>query len=115
MSANNESPVEAVVQSEVSEDKIKDTKTIYDVSGFEVFWRNFIAGIGRALGAVFVYIIFLSVMGYLFSTLVYPRLEPFITEYREALDSLNRFSNPSELKLDTPNLEDLLNQLNQDK
>lgn len=79
--------------------------------------KNFVAGASRALGTVVVYLIFLVVMFALFSTFVWPRLEPYVTTYTEAMESLqglqqfNQRGAPgtSNFQLDSSELQNLLN------
>lgn len=63
---------------------------IYNVSKTSVFFRNFIAGAGRALGAVFIYFVFLSVVGYIVSKLIIPQLQPILSTF----ESIGNLSSP---------------------
>lgn len=67
-------------------DQLTKSKTIYDVSKWEIFWRSFIAGAGRALGGIILQAIFLIVVVNLFMNQVWPVLEPI-------MDSLQTTSN----------------------
>jgi len=79
----------AVTASEVSEDKVTKTQTIYEVSAGQIFWRNFIAGMSRALGGMFIYLLFLFLGSVVFAQIILPQLNPLISEYRQALQSIN--------------------------
>lgn len=81
---------QAVVNSIEPDDRFKVNKTIYDVSAFEVFGRNFLAGMGRALGGIAIYFFFLGIISYGFIQYLYPQIKPFIDEYRQAMDSINQ-------------------------
>ncbi len=81
---------QAVVNSIETDDRFKPNKTIYDVSGFEVFGRNFLAGFGRALGGIFIYLIFIVLSIYSFQKYLYPQIKPFIDEYQQAVKGINQ-------------------------
>jgi hypothetical protein len=71
------------------EDQLNQNKTIYEVSAGEVFFKNFLAGFGRALGGVFIYLIFMLISVYSFLTFAYPQIKPFIADYQRAIQGLN--------------------------
>src|SRR5690554_6712962 len=79
----------AAVNSEHPEDKVNKTQTIYDVSSGQIFWRNFLAGMSRALGGMLIYLLFLLLGSVVFAQLILPQLNPMIEEYRQALQSIN--------------------------
>lgn len=81
-----------LIQSVPKEDRAGKTNTIYDVSIFEVIWRNFIAGMSRAAGGIFLYLIFMFVIGSLFANLVWPQLSPMFEGYLKMVDSLGQIS-----------------------
>lgn len=83
---------QAVIQSVEPQDKLQPTKTLYDVSIGEVFLRNFMAGVGRAIGGIFIYFIFLLITVNLFITYVYPQIKPFIDEYQQAMKTINQIN-----------------------
>jgi hypothetical protein len=85
----------ALVESSNPTDRVGYTKTIFDVSAFEIFWRNFLAGMARALGAVLLYFVILVIAVNIFLNLIYPVLEPIISQYTQALETFNRFAQPS--------------------
>ena len=85
----------AVTQSEHNSDQILGIKTIYDVPGFEIFWRNFLAGMSRSFGGLVLYVLLVLVASNLFISYIYPHLEPLISEYRTAIRSFNQLSNRS--------------------
>jgi hypothetical protein len=65
------------------------TKTLYDAGYGEIFWKNFLAGLGRGLGGLFVWIIFLSITSILFINIVLPKLMPLINGYTNLLNTFN--------------------------
>jgi hypothetical protein len=88
---------QAVVKSEAKEDRIGDIKTLYSVSGWSIFWRNFLAGFSRAIGGIFIYLIFAMISFYLFMQTVWPQLEPFVISYQNLMNTFSPSSstNPS--------------------
>ncbi len=75
-----------------SEDQLTQTKSIYQVSAGEIFFKNFLAGFGRALGGIFIYAVFIGISAYLFITIALPQIQPFIDEYRQAVQGLSGFN-----------------------
>src|SRR5690606_17499992 len=67
------------------EDRAGSHRSIYEVSKWEVFWRNFIAGMARSLGGIVIYLLFLLFMASILSQVVYPRIKPFLDQYQQAL------------------------------
>lgn len=106
---------QATVASENKVDQINKTKTIYDVSLSTIFFRNFVAGAGRALGAIALYFLFMVVLYQIFINYLYPIVEPFIAQYQQALESINQVNSiitpPNQLEgtppssIPTPNQE----------
>jgi hypothetical protein len=88
---------QAVVKSEAKDDRVGDLKTLYNVSGWSIFWRNFLAGISRALGGIFIYIIFATISTYFLMQTLWPQIEPFINSYQQLLNTLSpgTSTNPS--------------------
>jgi hypothetical protein len=73
-------------------DTVTDSKTIFDVSLSEVFWRNVVAGAGRALGAIILQAIFLIVIVNLFMKQVWPIIEPILGTLQTTTQTLERFT-----------------------
>lgn len=71
-------------------DKVTDTKTMYDVSLKEVFWRNIIAGAGRAIGGLIFQILFLVVIANLFMQFVWPILGPVVETLQSTTNTLQQ-------------------------
>ncbi len=84
---------ELVIKSENKGDLVSKTKTIYEASLGEIFWKNFLAGFGRGLGGLFVYIIFLLIIGAIVYTFVLPKFMPLINGYTNLLKSFGSISN----------------------
>jgi len=76
-------------------DQITDTKTIFQVSPWEIFWRNIIAGMGRAVGSFVVYAVVLIVIGQILAQTVWPTIQPLLDTLQvslETLEDLNSFT-----------------------
>lgn len=86
---------QAINQSEDQKDRITHTKTLYDVKAGEIIWRNFLAGFSRGLGGIIVYFVFIGIIASIFTTYVYPQIKPFIDEYRQAVQMVNQFNQPT--------------------
>lgn len=84
---------ELVVKSEDKSDLVSKTKTIYNASPGEIFWKNFLAGFSRSLGGILVYLIFLFIFSGVFFNFVLPKLMPSITNYMNLFQSLGSSSN----------------------
>lgn len=74
------------------QDKFNQTKSIYEASAAEVFLKNFLAGMGRALGGIFIYLVFIGITLYFFINTALPQIQPFIDEYRQAVQGINSMS-----------------------
>lgn len=73
-------------------DQITKTKTIYDVSAGEIMWRNFLAGISRALGGMVIYFVVIFILSHIFLTYVWPVLEPSFQTLEETTDLLKQMN-----------------------
>jgi hypothetical protein len=89
---------EQISQNQAANDSVNNsdqdstTKTQYDVTGWELFWRNFLAGVSRALGGIFIWMIFSLFMFLLFTRFIWPKVEPFYHEYQQALGTINQLN-----------------------
>ncbi|NCN82399.1 MAG: hypothetical protein GW947_00365 [Candidatus Pacebacteria bacterium] len=63
-------------------------KTIYEASFGEIFVRNFVAGMARTLGGLFLYIVVLFFLGNLFLQQVWPVLQPQLESLRASTQML---------------------------
>jgi hypothetical protein len=75
------------------QDSLNNKKSIYEVSAGEVFWKNFLAGFGRALGGVFVYLILITISYGLFVVYVLPHLSPYLVALERLARSMEVLSN----------------------
>ena len=69
-------------------DQITSTKTIYDAQLGEIFWRNMVAGAGRALGGIILQAIFLLIVVNLFMQQVWPVVQPILSTLQTATQTL---------------------------
>lgn len=65
-------------------DQITKSRTIFDASKWEIFWRNFIAGMARALGAVILYGVVLVLLSTVVMNYVWPIIEPLVEDYENS-------------------------------
>lgn len=89
-------------------DRVTVHKTIYEVGAFEVFWRNIIAGMGRALGGIVLYALFLFVVGTLMAQFLMPQISPLINSYTQAMKSLGDLNNLAPAGIDPQAVQDTL-------
>ncbi len=75
----------------------KEQQGIYSAGASEIFWKNFLAGFSRGLGGLFVYLLFLIVLGVIFINFTLPKLMPMITSYSNLLKTFESVSNPQNL------------------
>ncbi|MDQ5951641.1 MAG: hypothetical protein QG639_922 [Patescibacteria group bacterium] len=71
-------------------DQLTKTRTLYDVSVGEIMWRNFLAGISRALGGMVIYFVVAFLLGHVFLTYIWPVLEPSIETLGETGEILQQ-------------------------
>lgn len=77
-------------------DKVTQEKTIYQVSYSEVFWRNFVAGVARALGGLIFQILFLVIVANLFMAYAWPYVQPVLTTLSTVSESLQSLQQQTE-------------------
>ncbi|MEX0895571.1 MAG: DUF5665 domain-containing protein [Patescibacteria group bacterium] len=65
-------------------DQLSQSKTIFEASWWEIFWRNFLAGMARALGAVILYAVVLVILTNLFMSYIWPVMEPLIQSLEQS-------------------------------
>ena len=107
----NQTPPEQIVTSEHPADRVGKTKTIYQMSAWSIFWRNFLAGFSRSLGGIIIYLIFLGIIGYYSYQTLLPRLLPILQSYTTMMQSLTnqgRPSSSSEQIMDNPLIQQFL-------
>lgn len=99
-------------------DQINKNQTIYDVSGFEVFWKNFIAGMGRAIGNIFIYFLIFIVIASLINKFLMPYILPLFNTLQTSIESLNQLNSGNTQNqvvndvLNRPDLQNILNNVN---
>ena len=105
---------QAIINTSSPSDRISSTKTMYDVGAWEIFIKNFIAGAGRAFGNIVLYLLFFGIIVNIFIKIILPQLQPFITEYREALEPITRLNSATEAgdKLDPNQYQKFIQDLN---
>ena len=69
-------------------DDLTKTRTIYDVGTGELIWRNFLAGMSRAVGGLVVYLIVVFILGNLFLTYVWPVFQPQFESFQDLTKTL---------------------------
>lgn len=87
---NQISPPLTPLAADARPDAVTRATTIYQVSGFEIFWRNFLAGMSRALGSILMYIVFLFCGFLFFQRMVYPFLKPYLDSYLITTNALKQ-------------------------
>ncbi|MBP7875883.1 hypothetical protein KA012_02710 [Candidatus Woesebacteria bacterium] len=66
-------------------DQLSNGTSIYEVSKYEIFWRNFIAGFARGLGNfLFTVLLFIII-----SILTARFVEPFVTPLVDSMNSIS--------------------------
>jgi hypothetical protein len=86
-------PNELIVKSEDGGDRVGKTKTIYDVGPGEIIWKNFLAGFSRGVGGIFVYLIFIVIIGGIFINTILPKILPLFSSYMNIFNSLGGSGN----------------------
>lgn len=77
-------------------------KNIYDAGYGEIFWKNFLAGLGKGFGGLCVYLIAFVVLGTIFYYFVLPSLLPTINVYMNFFKSVNSVINTKPPAPNTP-------------
>jgi hypothetical protein len=80
---------QAVFSSVDKADRISGTRTLYDASAGEIFWRNFLSGFARGLGMILVYVIFIVLVSLLAARFIVPVVQPFINQYSNLMKSFS--------------------------
>lgn len=97
-------------------DQIDKNKSIYDVSGFEVFWRNFIAGASRTLGGLILYILIFVGLASVVNKYMMPYILPLVETLQTSVNSLNQLNSGKNQVVDEtlnkPELQNILNNIN---
>jgi hypothetical protein len=85
----NQAVQQTVVKDETADDRVGKVQTLYSVSYFHVFMRNFAAGFARSLGSLFIWILMLVISSYFFVTYVWPEIRPFASGMQNALSTIS--------------------------
>lgn len=78
-------------------DQLTKERTIYDVGAGEIIWRNFLAGMSRAIGGMVIYLVILIILGNVFVTYMWPYIEPIFAQLGETtaiLKQVNSLTHP---------------------
>lgn len=65
-------------------------KNMYEVSWLEVFGRNLVAGMGRALGGLILYVVVILFLGNLFIQNIWPVIEPVVNSFQQSSQMLQQ-------------------------
>lgn len=87
-------------------DKLDKSRTIYDVSHKELVWRNFLAGMSRAVGMVVVQFLFFVVLAGLFAQFLLPQVMGMFGGYMEMMAKFQGGTNQTQFTFDS--IKDLL-------
>lgn len=93
---------QVLVQTSDKPDRVSKTKTVYDVSAWEIFWRNFLAGIARTFGGIIIYLLFISVIGAIFLQFISPILFPALKQLNSLYGGLERIPGMPKNPIVTP-------------
>ena len=74
------------------DDRVGKEMNIYNVSWWQVFSRNLVAGMGRAIGGLIVSAAVFIVVGFVLSQTVLPMMQPLIDTYMRSLETLQQFT-----------------------
>jgi len=77
------------VYGEAKED-MAGRKSLYNARAYEIFWRNFLAGISRTLGSIFLYIVFFIIVNVLILKYVLPIYMPLLNKITNIMDSIEK-------------------------
>ena len=73
-----------------------EDRSLYEVSKWEIFSKNFLVGFSRAFGALVMQLIGLSIFYFLFIRFVAPSMGPLFSTLEDAVDQLKSFQeNPA--------------------
>ncbi len=75
----------------VGKDKQGNDRTIYDVGWGTLIGRNLVAGMSRALGSLFLNVLFLVVLGSFLAKFIWPQLQSSFSSIMNASEVLNQF------------------------
>lgn len=85
----------------------KEKKTIYQAGYAEVFFKNFLAGFGKALGFVFIYFI----LFFIFYKMFYPQIASQMTGLTNMVTDLKNVQTIQPNTIDPNEINQLIDQL----
>ena len=89
------------VENLADEDTLNKGQTIYDVSYKQLVWRNFLAGMSRAVGMVVIQFLFFAVIAGFMAQFVLPQIMGLFGGYIDTLGKLQGGANQSQFSLDS--------------
>ncbi len=89
------------VENLADEDTLSKGQTIYDVSYKQLLWRNFLAGMSRAVGMVVIQFLFFAVIAGFVAQFVLPQVMGLFGGYMDTLNSLRGGANQSQFSFDS--------------
>lgn len=89
------------VENLADEDTLKKGQTIYDVSYKQLVWRNFLAGMSRAVGMVVVQFLFFAIIAGFVAQFVLPQIMGLFGGYMDTLTTLQGGASQSQFNLDS--------------
>jgi len=82
---------DSVAASEAKTDRVSKNRTLYEAGAGEILLKNFLAGVGRGAGVIFVYVLFIFVFGWAFTQFFWPKLAPIfssVTSLNKSLETM---------------------------
>lgn len=89
-------------------DKLYGSRSIYDATGWEIIWKNFVAGMMRGLGSVLIWFIFTSIIFNIILAIFWPRLRPYFEQYFDALSTLGDLQTAPTTGINSIDVQELL-------
>lgn len=89
------------VENLADEDTLSKGRTIYDVSYKQLVWRNFLAGMSRAMGMVVIQFLFFAVVAGFVAQFVLPQIMGLFGGYMNTLNKLQGGTNQSQFSFDS--------------
>ena len=103
-----ETPAANPLDTQRTEQKADKKLNIYTASKSEIFGKNFIAGMGRSLGSIVIYVLFITVISVAITQLLLPQLPGFLQNFTSTLTP-----GPAGSQANPAQIQQLLNQLGQ--
>lgn len=89
------------------QDALKNGKTVYDVSYKELVWRNFLAGMSRSIGMVFIQFLFFVVIAGIAAQLVLPQIMKLFGGYFTTINAIQG-NNSGQMPIDFNTLQQMI-------